>query len=187
MEEIFANLVPDQRVTSILEVDFEALAARGIYCFILDVDSTIAHHYSDSVNQAIKAKLQEASGKGSIARIVLLSNIGISNGKRRQRVAKMAAEIKAMDYVCAVGIEQKPSRRAFRRALKMMRARAWLTVMIGDQILTDIWGAKRLNIYTIKVDPLGRDHFTTIPKRWVEKILLWLEKKAPWLFGLSQS
>lgn len=44
---------------------------------------------------------------------------------------------------------QKPHRRIFERALDLAEATAEETVMIGDRMLADVWGAKRLGMRAI--------------------------------------
>jgi FMN phosphatase YigB (HAD superfamily) len=44
---------------------------------------------------------------------------------------------------------QKPHRRIFERALELVGARADEAVMVGDRLLADIWGAKRLGMRAV--------------------------------------
>jgi FMN phosphatase YigB (HAD superfamily) len=44
---------------------------------------------------------------------------------------------------------QKPHRRIFERALELAGARADEAVMVGDRLLADIWGAKRLGMRAV--------------------------------------
>jgi putative hydrolase of the HAD superfamily len=44
---------------------------------------------------------------------------------------------------------QKPHRRIFTRALELAGARADETVMVGDRLLADIWGAKRMGMRAV--------------------------------------
>nr|MBP7165972.1 HAD hydrolase-like protein [Bacillota bacterium] len=47
------------------------------------------------------------------------------------------------------------------------------TVMVGDQLFTDILGAKRLGIHAILVSPLSDKELPhTRIKRWLERFLL---------------
>ncbi|HOF86860.1 MAG TPA: HAD hydrolase-like protein, partial [Armatimonadota bacterium] len=42
-----------------------------------------------------------------------------------------------------------------RRAMAMLETTPDTTAIIGDQLFTDIWGGKRLGLYTILVSPLS--------------------------------
>ena len=45
--------------------------------------------------------------------------------------------------------------------------------MIGDQIFTDVWGAKRMKIYSILVEPLSKnDPFRVKWQRPIENFII---------------
>jgi uncharacterized protein len=70
--------------------------------------------------------------------------------------------------------------RAFRRALSEMGLRKEETVVIGDQLLTDVLGGNRSGFHTILVVPVAQtDGFFTKFNRLVERrILNWFRKKG---------
>jgi predicted HAD superfamily phosphohydrolase YqeG len=78
-------------------------------------------------------------------------------------------------HVFAAGFtDQKPLPGIYRRAMAVMKATSATTVMVGDQIFSDMLGANLLGIYTIFVWPLGGgDHPVTLLKRFPEAFLLW--------------
>ena len=54
------------------------------------------------------------------------------------------------------------------------------TVFIGDQLFTDIYGAKRAGIHTTLVKPIGiteREEIQIVLKRYLEKIVLHFYRK----------
>ena len=52
------------------------------------------------------------------------------------------------------------------------------TLFIGDQIFTDVWGAKRAGIYAILVEPLyWKEEIQIIFKRRLEAIVLFFYKR----------
>ena len=53
----------------------------------------------------------------------------------------------------------KPSNRAFQSALNVLNAASSNTLVIGDQIFTDILGGNRAGLYTILVDPIDDKEF----------------------------
>ena len=53
----------------------------------------------------------------------------------------------------------KPFPRAFRSALSALGASVKNTLVIGDQIFTDILGGNRIGLYTILVDPIDKREF----------------------------
>lgn len=53
------------------------------------------------------------------------------------------------------------------------------TVFIGDQLFTDVWGAKRAGIPNILVKPIHpREEIQIVLKRYLEKIVLYFYRKS---------
>ena len=77
--------------------------------------------------------------------------------------------------VHAVYQARKPSRKGFQKAMETMGLSRDRVCMIGDQLFTDIYGAKRLGIYSIYTKPLVLwEVFTVMLKRIPEFIVLQL-------------
>ena len=52
------------------------------------------------------------------------------------------------------------------------------TVFVGDQLFTDVYGAKRTGIYNILVKPIHpKEEIQIVLKRKLEKIVLYFYKK----------
>ena len=47
----------------------------------------------------------------------------------------------------------KPLAFFIRKAMKNMKVKSFETALIGDQIFTDVWGANRLGLFSILVNP----------------------------------
>ena len=48
------------------------------------------------------------------------------------------------------------------------------TVFIGDQLFTDIWGAKNAGLRNILVKPINpKEEIQIVLKRYLERIVLW--------------
>ena len=61
----------------------------------------------------------------------------------------------------------------YNRAMKLMGTDRTNTVFIGDQLFTDIWGAKRAGIRNILVKPIHpKEEIQIVLKRYLEKIVL---------------
>ena len=53
------------------------------------------------------------------------------------------------------------------------------TVFIGDQLFTDVWGAKKAGIYSILVKPIHpKEEIQIVLKRRLERIVLYFYKKS---------
>lgn len=65
--------------------------------------------------------------------------------------------------------------------MKLMGTDLESTIFIGDQLFTDVWGAKRIGMRNILVRPIGKkEEIQIVLKRYLEKIVLyfyWKDKK----------
>ena len=52
------------------------------------------------------------------------------------------------------------------------------TLFVGDQLFTDVWGAKKVGIYSILVKPIHpKEEIQIVLKRYLEKIVLYFYLK----------
>ena len=59
------------------------------------------------------------------------------------------------------------------RAMKKLGCNTGNTLFVGDQLFTDVWGARRCGIYSILVQPIARhEEIQIVLKRYLEKIVL---------------
>lgn len=72
-----------------------------------------------------------------------------------------------VDYVYNA---HKPSIRNYLKAMEIMGTDRDSTVFIGDQLFTDVWGAKRAGIPNILVKPIHpKEEIQIVLKRYLEK------------------
>ena len=72
----------------------------------------------------------------------------------------------------------KPSTKNYIRAMEIMGTDRTNTVFVGDQLFTDVWGAKRAGIRNILVRPIHpKEEIQIVLKRYLEKIVLYFYKK----------
>ena len=160
--------LPDRRETSVYAMDFRSEFERGVRGVIFDIDNTLVAQDAP-VDEKVEALFAELKAAGLST--CLISN----NGKGR--VMEFAGKLGSHFVPNA----QKPSRKAYRKAMEVMGTGINDTLFIGDQLLTDIFGAKRTGIESVLVDPvdpasdLKRIRF----KRKIERLILRLggEKK----------
>jgi len=75
--------------------------------------------------------------------------------------------------VPAISKAIKPRRSAFLRALARIQARPEEAVVVGDQLFTDVLGAKRAGLLTILVAPLSKGKLPhTRLARMLERMIL---------------
>jgi HAD superfamily phosphatase (TIGR01668 family) len=160
---------PSLRAESVLEISAAFLAGRGIRALILDLDNTLVPWHGREVRPEIEAWV-----KGMHSADIQLCIV--SNTHRPGRLKELAALL-GVQFVPSGG---KPRRRGFLRAIEAMGSTAEDTAVIGDQVMTDIWGGNRCGLLTILVEPLSRVEFigTRVVSRNVERLLLELLERA---------
>ena len=72
----------------------------------------------------------------------------------------------------------KPSTKNYKKAMEIMGTDDSNTLFVGDQLFTDVWGAKRSGIRNILVKPIHpKEEIQIVLKRYLEKIVLHFYKK----------
>lgn len=140
-------LYPDIYVDSILDIPLKKLQELNIKAFILDLDNTLTEWNSNDLRDEFIKWFEQINQLGFKA--CILSN----NGEKR--VLTVAQRLNIPFIFRA----QKPRRKAFLRAVSLMKVKASETAVIGDQIFTDIMGGKRAGLFTILVVPIARREF----------------------------
>lgn len=73
----------------------------------------------------------------------------------------------------------KPGRAGYEQAMQMLQCDVTNTLFVGDQLFTDVWGARRCGIYSILVQPIARhEEIQIVLKRYLEKIVLASYKRS---------
>ena len=154
-------LIPDHIYGGIRDVDVGMLMRAGISGLIIDIDNTLAAPGVKRPDEAALHFLYRARDMG--CRICLLSNA------LRGRVARFSSGV----GIYAVARAKKPARAGFIKALRLLGLDASQTCVIGDQLFTDILGAKRLGIKAVYTRPITRrESFFIMLKRIPELFLL---------------
>ncbi len=82
----------------------------------------------------------------------------------------MFNDVVKVDYIFKAG---KPKAAGYQRAMKVMGTKPESTMFVGDQLFTDIWGAKKAGIETFLVKPIHpKEEIQIVLKRYLEKIVL---------------
>jgi HAD superfamily phosphatase (TIGR01668 family) len=145
------------------------LRALGIEAALLDLDNTLVGWQRKDVSDDVLQWLRELKEQG--IRLCLVSNTRF--GKR------LLALSNELEIPC-VRRAWKPRKKGFQSAMEQLGVDASRTIMIGDQMFTDIYGANRLGIYTVMVRPLAKREFIgTKISRLIEKVLLlWFKNQG---------
>lgn len=162
---MFQRFYPDEYVDSAYGIDYGGLYAQGYRGIIFDIDNTLVPHGApaDERSIALFRRLTEIG-----YRIMLLSN------NKEPRVKKFNDAVGAA-YIFKAG---KPSTVNYFRAMERMHTDRKNTLFVGDQLFTDIWGAKKAGIRTFLVKPIHpKEEIQIVLKRYLEKIVLYFYKK----------
>ena len=162
---MFECFFPDAYMDSTYVIDFEKLYKEGIRGVIFDIDNTLVPHGAPADERAMRlfARL----------RSIGLDYCLISNNQL-PRVKPFADAVQAKFVEDA----HKPSRKNYLKAMKLMHVDLDSCIFVGDQIFTDVYGAKRCGMRTILVKPLHpKEEIQIVLKRYLEKIVLYFYQK----------
>lgn len=160
--DIIGYFYPDEYFDSTYDIDFGKLYDEGIRGIIFDIDNTLVMHDAPPDDRSV-ALLRKLSDMG--IKILFLSN----NKEARVKSFRDGSVPKGM-YIYKAG---KPLKSGYIRAMEMMGTDRDSTVCIGDQLFTDLWGAKRAGIRSILVKPIDKhEEIQIVLKRILERIVL---------------
>ncbi|HIT90465.1 MAG TPA: YqeG family HAD IIIA-type phosphatase [Candidatus Merdenecus merdavium] len=163
---MLARFYPDDYVDSTYEIDFEELYKEGYRGVLFDIDNTLVPHGKQADNRA-KELLLKLKKMG-------FSCCLISNNKL-DRVKSFHEDVK----VPYIEDAHKPQRKNYLKAMEMMGTDTGNTVFVGDQLFTDVFGAKRTGIRSFLVKPIHpKEEIQIVLKRYLEKIVLFFYKRA---------
>lgn len=163
---MFETFFPDEYMISTYVVPFEKLYEEGYRGVIFDIDNTLVMHGAPADERA-KKLFNRLKNLGF--ECCLLSN------NQEPRV-KMFNEDVQVHYICNA---HKPSTVNYEKAMELMGTEKSNTIFIGDQLFTDVWGAKRTGIRNILVKPIHpREEIQIVLKRMLEKVVLYFYKRS---------
>ena len=118
------------------------LKKHGIKGLILDVDNTLTTHDNPAPAEGIAEWLDTMKANG--IKLIIVSN------NNADRVRPFADPL-GLDFVSDSG---KPLKRGYIAAMKKMGLSQKETAAVGDQLFTDVWGAKVAKITMLYVKPI---------------------------------
>ncbi|MCR2803802.1 YqeG family HAD IIIA-type phosphatase [Paenibacillus soyae] len=168
---MFERLLPNMRVNSVYDINLDELAARGVRGIITDLDNTLVGAKEPLATPELVAWLDKVRAAGF--KVVIVSN------NNKTRVSNFAAPLD----IPFLHKAKKPTQASFRKALAMLGLEAQQTVMIGDQMMTDVLGGNRMGLFTILVIPISPadEGVMTLVNRRIERFALArLRKRGLW-------
>lgn len=162
---ILSCFYPDEYLDSTYVIDFDALYRAGYRGVIFDIDNTLVPHGApaDERARALFCHLKEVGFD-----CCLLSN----NQLPRIELFNQDIHVKFIENA------HKPSVKNYRKAMQMMGTNTGNTLFVGDQLFTDVYGARRTGIHSILVKPIHpKEEIQIVLKRYLERIVLHFYEK----------
>lgn len=150
---------PTVYIKSLNDMPVAFLKEKGIKGLILDIDNTLVPPHTPvcDAHAADFAKRMEKDFKLCI----------VSNNIYER--AKKFADSFPMDFVCD---GNKPAKKPFLLALGKLKLNPSEVAVVGDQIFTDVWGANRMGMLSVLVDPIcDKEGFFVRFKRVLERLV----------------
>lgn len=143
------------------DIPIEYLYEKGYRGILFDIDNTLVPH-DEPVDAAARVFVNRLKELGF--QICLISN----NDEER---VKTFADPLEVQYVYKAW---KPGKKGYLKGMDMIGTDLSNTIFVGDQIFTDIWGARRTGIYSILLDPINpKEEIQIILKRIPERFIKW--------------
>lgn len=165
------NFIPNEFHHSVFDIDFNRLYQEGFRYIISDLDNTLISYEETLPTTQIREMVQTLKTMGFI--VVLVSN------NHSQRLEKFCETLDIDGFANA----KKPLLFGLKKAFNSFtNAQHGQTLIIGDQLMTDIWGANRFSCYSILVNPLKKKTekwYTKFNRQMEEKMLTKIKRKYP--------
>ncbi|AOH55790.1 YqeG family HAD IIIA-type phosphatase [Peribacillus muralis] len=160
--------LPSEHVKSIFNIDPQELKKKGIKGVITDLDNTLVEWDRPTATPDLIKWFDNMRDHGILVTIVSNNN--------ENRVRSFSDPL----HIPFIHQARKPMSRAFHKARKAMGLKLEETVVIGDQLLTDVLGGNRGGFHTILVVPVAQtDEFRTKINRYFErKIMAFFKRKG---------
>ncbi|WP_240376533.1 YqeG family HAD IIIA-type phosphatase [Bacillus piscicola] len=158
---MFKFFIPNEYIPSVFNLNLEDLHQRKIKGIITDLDNTLVEWDRPQATPKLLEWLTEVKKEGFQVTIVSNNN--------ESRVGTFSKPM-GIEFIHSA---KKPMGRAFRKACKQMGLKKEEVVVVGDQVLTDVFGGNRAGFYTVLVVPItATDGFLTRINRRIERRVL---------------
>lgn len=154
-------IYPKEYLDSVKDISIELLHKNDIRGIILDVDNTLID-LDRNMLEGVQDWVENLKREGIKFCIV-------SNSNKVDKVKKVAETLDAPYIFFA----KKPLKFGFKKAKQILGLEEKNIAAVGDQIMTDVIGANRCNMFSILVKPIKeKDYFITRIKRPLEKAII---------------
>ncbi len=153
--------MPDLYLDDIYCIEIEYLKKNKITSVLLDIDNTLVTYDDPEPTEGVLKWFSLLKENG-------ISIAFISNNDKA-RVEKFNEKLGFYAFWKA----GKPSVKCYNKAMELLKIGKENACVIGDQVFTDVWSAKRAGLHSILVKPIkDKPTFFFKFKRWLEKPIL---------------
>lgn len=144
-EQAIKLVIPKSYVKNIYEIDYKSLLKKGYKNLIFDIDNTIMPVGDIHVSKDLISFFERLKKDFTIC---------IVSNNEEKRVNPVREKLK----VKAIANANKPEKEAYLKIKEEINIKESNTVMIGDQMLTDVVFANRYNLYSVLVEPYKKKY-----------------------------
>jgi HAD superfamily phosphatase (TIGR01668 family) len=160
MKSIFTPFYPDVKIHSAYDIDYKRLFEEGYRGVIFDIDNTLVPHGAPATPEAERL-------------FVMLKEIGMKSCLVSNNVEARAEMFNKNIHTNVVPLAWKPGKNGYEKAMKLMNTTKGNTIAVGDQLFTDILGARRAGIKSFLTDPIDPAEEIQIKfKRYLENFVM---------------
>lgn len=158
---MFKRFYPDLRCKNTECITDEFFKENNIRYAVLDIDNTLVAYTSPKPDERAREFLARLEGLN-------ITYCFVSNN-HEERVKEFCEGLSGF-YIAD---SRKPLIFNIKRAMRRMGAEKGNTVLIGDQIFTDVYAANRAGLYSVMVDPIEPKETPFFGfKRTLEKVVM---------------
>jgi len=166
------KFIPDIYQKSIYTINYQKLKKIGIKCLLFDLDNTLVSYKMTEPDHKVKelfAMLQ------ADFKVIIISN----SNKNRLRPFKEKLNV---DVAFS---SKKPLKRKYKKIIELYDFNVNEVACIGDQLITDIFGANRMGFTSILINRISTSEppWTRFNRFWESFILKSLKKKSILITG----
>lgn len=134
---------PDAYQKSIYTINYDKLKEIGIKCLLFDLDNTCVPYVDKVPTKKLKKHFNKLEEQGF--KVIIFSN------SPKERLKPFKRELN-VDCCSKAG---KPRKKKFIKIMKTYNYDLSEVAIIGDQLMTDIYGGNKVGIMTILVNPMS--------------------------------
>ena len=157
---MFSKFIPDIYSKSVYKINYEKLRNSGIRCLVFDLDNTITPVTLNKPTKRLKDLFTKLKSMGF--KCIILSN------SKKKRIEAFKNEL-AVDSGYSA---RKPSNKKYIKIMNNYNYVPDEIACVGDQLITDVYGANKMGFTSILVNPIGKkDLVVSTFNRFMEKII----------------